>query len=360
MSNQPSDSNNENLHLQGSPQNLAQFSSANQDRPQDDFNSDPLAGLKSSIFMSIGLANLPEYKGVPHEDIEQFLSEFSRATTALSPAQKCVALKKALVGDASIFAKNYLKCFLSRGQWKEAKEALRKRFSLVEPSLLYRTQLNKLTFDQSQSTLLGYVDRYAQLYKKIHPNADANELIQDLSLNLGQNIILKLNHLSADWRAIKVFEDFRSLISRLERDIMSLETESTNHTTQELVSTVNRLVSSALQPPLKEFQDLIGRLGQKSHRELDTENLAGIKHGGYPNRRDDGPKQNFGKRRERDWDSDRDRDQNSAFKKPKDLRKAYEEKFGQLPGPCYLCGGQHFRRHCPLDMPDLKDQRDAR
>lgn len=358
MSNQRGDSLGDDLIDQRESQNLAQFQETI--RMSQDNLSDPLAGLKSSIFMSMGLSNLPEYRGVPNEDIEQFLREFGRATTALSPAQKCVALKKALVGDASIFAKNYLKTYLSLGQWKEAKKTLRTRFSPIEPSLLYRSQLNQLSFDPSQSTLLGYVDRYAKLYKKIHPSSGTNELIQDLSLNLGHNIILKLNHLSAEWRRIEDFENFRSLISRLERDIMSLETASASHTSRELVSTVNKLVTSALQPPLKEFQDLIGRLNKTHLHEPSKANLAVIKNGGYPDKRQDQLKESSGKRRERDWDSDRDKDRKPGFKKAKDLRRAYEEKFGEIPGPCYLCGGQHFRRHCPLDMPDLKDREDAR
>lgn len=315
--------------------------------------TDPLVGLRNSIFMGIGLTNVPEFRGAPREDVEKFLSEFGRATTTLSPEQKCVALRKALVGDASIFSKNYLKCYLSQGKWKEAKELLRKRFSLVDPSILYRTQLNTLSFDPTQSTLLGYVDRYAKLYKKIHPNAGTNELIQDLSLNLGQNIVLKLNHLSADWRSISTFEDFRSLISRLERDIMALESGSASNTTRELVSTVNHLVNSALQPPLKEFHELVGRLSLNSPRKQPQENLAGIKHGGYPPRHEERPPRNSGKRREREWDAETP--QRQSRRRPVDLRKAYEAKFGELTGPCFLCGGQHFRRHCPLDMPDLND-----
>lgn len=93
-------------------------------KPQDSSQEiDPLAIFKESIFMTMGLANLPEYHGRPNEDIEKFLREFGRATTALSPQQKCVALKKALVGDASINLKNYLKKLILQGDWKVVKEA---------------------------------------------------------------------------------------------------------------------------------------------------------------------------------------------------------------------------------------------
>lgn len=331
---------------------------------------DPLSAFKESIFMSIGLTNLPEYHGRPNEDIEKFLKEFGRATTALSSSQKCVALKKALVGDASIYLKNYLKPLLTQGEWKLVKEALRKRFSLIEPSLLYRTELNKMTFDPKQDTLLGYVDRYARLYKKIHSEAKDLELIQDISLNLGRHIVLKLNQLSADWKTIDQFGVFRDLISRLERDIMALEKDLTFQTTQDLASTVNNLVTSALQPPLKEFQELISRLSQKSNSQNDVEAVAAVKHGRYPEADQNNQRRDYYKRKDRDWNQDRDRDHRSkqyhnrgqeeerpqgVFRRAKDLKKAYEDKFGEVYGPCFYCSGHHFRRHCPLEMSDLKE-----
>lgn len=325
-------------------------------------HQDPLAAFKDSIFMSIGLANLPEYHGRPNEDIEKFLREFSRATTALTQRQKCVALKKALVGDASIYLKNYLKPQILQGDWKLLKESLRKRFSLIEPSLLYRTELNKMTFDPSRDTLLGYVDRYAKLYKKIHSEVKDLELIQDISLNLGQRIVLKLNQLSADWKSIDKFEIFRDLISRLERDIMALENIVDTQSTEALASTVNKLVTSALQPPLKEFQELITRLSQKTN-EPETENVAAVKHGGYSNTSDNHQRSNYHKRKDRDWDQNRSgqksdqgskTDRQQVFQRAKELKKAYEDRFGEVNGPCFYCSGYHFRKHCPLEASDLK------
>lgn len=317
---------------------------------------DPLAGLQNSIFMNIGLANLPEYHGYPHEDIEKFLREFGRATTALTQEQKTIAIKKALVGDANVFLKKYLKQHLLLGEWKQIKQKLRERFSRVEPSLLYRTELNKMTFDPTKHTLLGYVDNYAKLYKKIHTEAKDLELIQDISLNLGKSIVLKLNQLSADWKTINNFETFRNLISRLERDIMTLETDISNYNTQELTTTVNKLVTAALLPPIKEFQDLVTRMGQKPKEDTKEENLAAVKHGRYPETNDNRQRrdEDSGKRRDRDWDNGRDR-YKGVYKKAKELKRTYEEKFGEVSGPCFLCSGYHFRRHCPLDQPDLKE-----
>jgi len=319
---------------------------------------DPLASLKNSLYLSLGMSGLPEFKGGPHEDIEKFLNEFGRAVTALPNEQKCLALKRALVGDAAIFLKKYLKQELLRGDWKYIKAELRKRFSRIDPNLLYRTQLKKMSFDPQESTLLGYVDRYASLYKKIHSAAKDNELIQDLSLNLGENIVLKLNHLSADWKDINCFEKFRCLISRLERDIMSLENDLSSRSTKDLTASVNELVTSALQSPINEIRGILNNLKDKANETVDTEKVAAIKHADHPNYRQFN---NTGKRRDREWDQDRHQRANNyqgekpSFKRGRDLKKTYEEKFGRVNGPCFYCGGQHFRRHCPLDMPDLKD-----
>lgn len=297
---------------------------------------DPLLSMRNSISMSIGLANLPEFGGGPNEDVVEFLKKFGRVTTALSQEQKCVALKKALVGDASVFLKNYLKQHLLHGEWKTVKNLLRNRFSRIEPSLLYRTELNKMSFDPTKNTLLGYVDHYANLYRKIHSEAKDDELIQDISLNLGKNIVLKLNQLSTDWKTFPNFEIFRNLITRLEKDILALEADVVGQNNLDMANTVNQLVTSALEPPIKQFQDLIQRLRQSHKEDPESEKLAAVKHGRYPDASDKQQRRETGKRRDRDWDEDEDR--YKAFnKRARDLRRAYEERFGEVNGPCFYC-----------------------
>lgn len=319
---------------------------------------DPFVTMKNYILMG-GMANVPEFGGAPHEDIEEFLKKFARATSALNQEQKCIVLKRALVGDANVFQKNYLKQHLLLGEWKCAKALLRKRFSKIEPSLLYRTELKRMVFDPSRNTLLGYVDQYAKLYRKIHSQAKDNELIQDLSLNLGNNIILRLNQLSDNWKDITDFEAFRSVITRLEKDIMALEAEATAINAREMANTVNLAVSSALQSPLKQFQDLLIQLSQTQSLEPDTEKLAAVKHGRYPEDTDRQARRDPIKRRDREWEEDRDR-YKTFVKRARELREAYEEKYGKVDGPCFLCGGHHLRKHCPLDLLNLKELGDRR
>jgi len=325
--------------------------------------ADPLASFKNSLHLAVGLAKLPEFGGAPNEDIEKFLKEFATATTALTSEQKCLALRKALTGDAALFLKKYLKPKLLLGEWKEAKAELRKRFSRIEPSLLYRTQLNKMSFNQVETTLLSYVDKYADLYRKIHTKAEDRELIQDLSLNLGKNIIVKLNQLSSDWKAFDSFENFRRLIQRLERDIMSLENDTLAQTTEELAARVNKMVRSALESPIKEIQDILANLSQHAKQASETKQVAAVKHAGYPAYRYDRDK-----RKNRDWEPDQNRPrprveqetEPTLTQRASELRKAYAEKYGEVTGPCYICGGQHFRRHCPLGQTDLKESGNGR
>lgn len=330
---------------------------------------DSLKALQNSIYLGIGLANLPEFHGWPDEDITKFLKEFSRATTALNQEQKCLALKKSLVDDAGIFSKKYLKQYLAKNDWKSAKLELKKRFLKTEPCLLYRTELKKLSFEPKKSTLLGYIDKYAALYRKVHEQVKDNELIQDISLNLGNNIVLKLNQLSADWKAISDFEVFRSVVSRLERDIISLETEVISQSTNDIAGTVNKLVSTALEQPIKGMQEIISQLSQKTKEKTETENLAAIRHGQYPNPSYNRYRQEYNRKRERDWDDNRDRqrirrsddqEELTIGERAKQLKKAYENKYGKVTGVCYYCGGYHFRKHCPLDYEDLKGVGDRR
>lgn len=322
--------------------------------------ADPFASFKNSWYWSLGMVNLPEFRGKPGEDLEKFLQDFGRATAALTGEQKCLALKRSLVGDAALFLKKYLKPQILQGNWKDVKVKLRERFSQVEPGLLYRTQLRRMTFDPAESTLLGYIDKYEKLYKRIHSEARDNELIQDLSLNLGKNIVLKLNQLSSDWRSATNFESFRSLVARLERDITSLETDLSGQNIQGLTATVNQLVTTALQAPVKEIQEILASLKNQTQPEISKEKAAAVRYTHYPSKNEHNP----GKRRDRDWEDQPGTNRNlergpevgPISKRARELKKAYEEKFGTISGPCFYCGGQHFRRHCPLDMPDLKDR----
>lgn len=313
--------------------------------------------LRESIYYNFNLQNLPEFKGLPGEDVERFLQDFSRATINYTPERKCSAIKRSLTGDAGFFAKNYLKPDLAAGKWKEVKEALRNRFSPIDRELMSRTELRNMVYRKETSTLLGYVDRYANLYRKVHPKAEDKELIGDLALNLGAEVVRKLNQISPGWQTTVTFESFRSLISRLEKDILAYESTK-GASPAEIMSVVNKTVLAALEEPMKDIRSLI-ESATKRPEEAVEKALAAIHHSnGYR-----GPKR-FPKRKDRDWDerpshgnqrskqTDEAHEQRDRTSRVQDLKKHYEESFGKLNGTCFTCGGFHFKRHCPLENID--------
>jgi hypothetical protein len=324
--------------------------------------------LRESIYYSFNMLNLPEFKGQPGEDVEAFLKEFGRATTTFSQERKCSAIKRTLVGDAGIFAKNYLKADLSSGNWKAVKQALRTRFSPTDRDLTYRTELSNMRYDKETSTLLGYVDRYANLYRKVHPRSEDNELIRGLGLNLGAELVRKLNQLSPGWHSMTDFEEFRALVSRLEKDILAYE-KPKGASPADIMNTVNRTVIAALEEPMSRIQKLVEEASKKP-QEAVREALAAVGHSSGSDRRRDtrDDRRYHGKRKDRDWDDRRPRNDRWAQHEdgqpvPHDnasrieaLKKRYDDRFGRISGNCYTCGGYHRKKHCPLENLDhLKD-----
>lgn len=314
---------------------------------------------KLTTLFSIGLMKIPEYAGKPSENIETFLKEFGRATIALTRPQKCLALKRALVGDAGLFAKNYLKKYIATGEWKQAKNLLRTRFSAIDINLVYRSELSKMSYEPEKKSLLAYIDKYADLYRKIHTDAKDNNLIQDLGLNLGNDVVLKLNQLSSSWRSMSDFESFRELIGRLEKDIISLEMTAKADSAAQLAITVNKIVKDAISNPITEIKDLLNNMARKPASEPPTTAIAAVKNVQYPSDTFQGNGQGYGKRKERSWNGNQGGKRLGPESSERgfrcgDLLKAYEQRFGPLRGTCFTCGGLHLRKHCPLHEENLK------
>lgn len=311
--------------------------------------------FRDPMLYNFHFLNLPEFKGQPGESIEAFLKAFGRATTTMGPEKKCLALKRALAGDAAIFAKNYLKADLAANKWKEVKEALRNRFSPTDRELMNRSELRNMVFNKETSTLLGYVDRYANLYRKVHPKAEDLELIGDIGLNLGAELVRKLNQISPGWQMTCTFESFRALINRLEKDILAYETTK-GASPAEIMNVVNKTVMAAMEEQSKDIKSWLEAAARKPEEAVERV-LAAVEHSG-PSRN----RRRFFKRKEREWDDKRP----VGSQKPKsatestdqsgqeatrlqELMKLYEESFGKLNGVCFTCNGHHFKRHCPLE-----------
>lgn len=318
--------------------------------------ADSIEKLRDSLYVNWGLNNLPEFKGSPSEDIEKFLKDFGRATSTHTHSQKCQALRRALTGDAEMFLKKYLKYELNNNDWKRIKEGLRKRFSQIDLNLIYRTKLNKMTYSPERSTLLGYADRFADLYRKVHRDSKDKELVEELALNLGNDIVRRLNLISADWRKTADFEEFRQLLTRLEKDIIALERKD-KKVDEDMINRMNSMVTSALEQPLAEIKKLLVNANPKPEVK---EAVAAVKHGRYPPEK---PEQGYhqGKRNYREWNDtgNQYKKRNEQYSKryfddrANELKNNYERKFGRVNGPCFLCQGLHFRRHCPFEDENL-------
>lgn len=325
--------------------------------------SDSLSKLRDALFLHLGLNNLPEFSGSPKENIEIFLRTFERATATIPDEQRCLAVRRSLIGDADLYAKTYLEGDLKDGNWTRVKDELRKRFLQEDMAMLYRLELSKMKYDPAQTSLLSYIDRYANVYRKIHPKANNREIIEDLSIHLDKSIIRCLNQLSEDWKQQEDFESFRKLIRRLEKDILSLEPPKKG-STQEILSVVNQYVSAALEKPIKEMKELLE--SNKKETSEPEDHLAALRNVAYPDNtiRHD---RNDRKRKDRPWE---DQSRESRYRRPQQesgpfrnhrvpywvtqLRKTYEETHGEVIVPCIICNGGHHKKHCPLQTDNLK------
>lgn len=250
-------------------------------------------------------------------------------------------MKRSLVGDAGIHAKNYLKAALSAEDWKEVKRLLRDRFLPSGRELANRTELRNMAYNRQTSTLLGYVDRFGSLYKKVHPKADDAELISDVSLDLGPEFIRQLGRLSPDWQLLKSFEAFRTIIGRMEDDITASE-RSQGVSAAEIMKTVNKTVVAALEEPLKEMKSLLAAASKPSE-PIGHESLAAVDHSRRPR---DGQRPPY-KRKEREWERQQPDypSEAAAYRnqepppRVQELIKLYEQNFGQSGGPVSLAEG---------------------
>lgn len=323
---------------------------------------------------SLSTIQIPEFKGMPDEDIHVFMRKFKLSTLTLNDRLKCLALQKALSGAAHIWAKTSIKSMLNDGNWLGAKKALIGRFSAPDRDLRNKEKLSKLKYDKNKGTLVSYVEEYADCYRKAHNKASDTDIIQNLRLNLPHDIIRHLNLLSDDWVSSKSLPDFLSLIKRLETKILPFKTDEERSRDKSTSTEVLKMLKE-LQETLKSRPDKVEQVETKAIAAFETNPSnqrefpanQGGKVNDQMNFRDQfnhqtgwrGQQQRFNNGRQRPYLRQNDNPRysfqapkNNNFRQPKpeeDKRKAtYESKFGIPPGPCQLCQGYHFNRHCPL------------
>jgi len=325
---------------------------------------------------------IPEFRGLPGEDVHDFLQRFKLATLTFSDELRCLALNKALVKAARTWAKSNIKGAIQTGDWKAAKKAIVNRFAAPDQDLRFHEKLAKMHYNPAEGTLLSHVEEYTSLYRKVNEQASDAEVIKNLSLNLPSNIIRHLNILSESWSALEDLSSLYALVRRLETKILPFELEQSG----EEKTTVAEIAKL-----LKEMRDTIRPKSQdlEMSRPVESakETIAAVAHsnGFQPSRPSNNQKQDIQRgyqpynyeRRGRQYFDSRDKNhykfqRQERLLKPfggshqkdnsiptsntqparEELQAAYLEQHGKPPGPCQICGDDHFNRHCPFK--DLK------
>lgn len=191
---------------------------------QTSFGSDALDRLSQTLSQyqtsRIATIPMPEFKGLPNEDVHEFLKRFKIAALPLDDKTRWVALKKALGGPAHRWAKHNLESLIDRNDWKTAKKMIIDRFALPNQGLRHQERLSKLKFDAKESTLMSYIEVYADTYRKAYAQAKDIDVVRSLRLNLPNEIIRDLNLLSDGWSASESLSTLYQLVRRLESKIL--------------------------------------------------------------------------------------------------------------------------------------------
>lgn len=319
--------------------------------------------------------NVPEFHGLPNEDVNKFIKKFRAATIGFPIDSRCRLIKKALKDSAQNWSKSILKTILSKEtfdkqDWERIRELLRQRFSDSDLLSIQRQQLTKMSYKEGDVLLSCYVEDFLACYKRAYPNHDTSEALQALQTNLPHRIIVRLNYLNADWTDIKSDSELTSLVRKLETKILPFEPREDNATPineKSLLELFSGLKSSV--------EDLIKNTVKKATEETTTLQLAlmdkqaVLEDNEHNNVKQTLPGRRFSYRNQRNYrpykrvynsndnpidkknKTDRDQDDNqSIHHEPAvtDLEQSYYEKYRKPSRPCSHCNGTHWDKHCPL------------
>lgn len=348
------------------------------------FSEATFAKLTESLqqYSASALTNLtvPEFKGSPGEDVKDFLGRFKLATITLSDQMRCLAIQKALTGSAKIWSKENLKLMISTGDWKGIKKALIERFEGPNASIRNLERLSKMKFDRDRDTLLSYVERYASTYRLAHEKATDSDVIRSIQTNLPDKVQRSLNILNDEWTNFKSIRDLYSLVRRAEDKILAYETKDEPESTMKPAEVVKMMqeMQAMLKKNLEKKDEVTAPNQQVALAAREAAPFPREPTGQAPQRdqryhpyqrQPDPYKRNYGQRqgpnqsfvnRGRPLDNPRAIERreppraiaypNQGRAEPKrdnDLIDKYQREYGKPPGPCQICKGAHYNRHCP-------------
>lgn len=173
--------------------------------------------------LSINSIQVPEFKGLPDEDIHDFISDFELSTLALSSEHRCLAINKSLKDAALIWAKSTIKELLTEGDWDQIKKLLIDRFGPADRKLHYKEKLSQMKYESGKTTLIAYVELFLSNYKKAYVKYSPNDSIHALRCNLPDRIIKGLNSLDDTWTSMEDEGKFTNLVQRFENNILVFE-----------------------------------------------------------------------------------------------------------------------------------------
>lgn len=322
---------------------------------------------------------IPEFAGLPTEDVFAFLKRFKIATLTFSEELKCLALNKAFVGSAHTWSKANIKNLILSSDWGQIKKKIIKRFAPPDREPRYQEKLNKMRYESVRGTLISYIEEYVDTYKKAYGKVYDQDVIKSLSLNLPPNIIKHLNTLSDDWQQLSTLNPLYALIRRIEYKILPYEPKEIEEKIAKLLKelkqsfevqkekTENNIVEKLEKT---EAVAALGRLNNYNQQSKEADNFGNNNYSPYqrdsnhryrPNRQYGGSR-GWQQRNHQYWQNDtrnqrvympdRNRGQYQRLLPhtgQTDIKSAYIAKYGKPPSPCLICDGEHFRRHCPYN-----------
>lgn len=280
--------------------------------------------------------------------MKEFISKFKLATLTLSDDLRCLALNKVLKGPAYVWAKTKIKPKITTGDWKGIKRDLLERFGPSDPELTYRENINKMKFEEENSTLMSYIESFVSNYKQAFKGSSEIDVIKAIRINLPDKIIRGLNLLDYRWSDYISIDELITLIRRYETKIMPFEKKQADNK----ILTVDKFLSA-----LEEFKEPIKTEVSRELASKDT-NLAlnAMTHEKHPYKSNQSEERYVKqyKRKSTDLNDGRSDDvRPRTHNESARARAGYEERFGKIPGKCWTCAGEHFNRHCPMIRKDL-------
>lgn len=194
---------------------------------------------------AMSLINLktPEFFGKPNENVYSFLKRFKASVFGLPDDVRCQALRKALRETARDWSKRELRQEILSGDWKNAKRKLIQRFGEPDRTLHYRRELSKMSFNETNSTLIGYIEGFITCYIKANPNHEYIDAIKALEFNLPPHIIRHLNLIDDKWPSYDNIKKLSELVTRLETKILPFQSKQGAQSTDIVVEVEKRVQS---------------------------------------------------------------------------------------------------------------------